>query len=278
MPDDARLLELTWLSELEKVSRGYGPFGAHSPEERLAIYLLAHGYAESATGPAPSHGHNFASGPVVDPDAATRWRAIAQIRDGSTVALRVTHAGAVRRAELEQQLKAGRIKEPMGLIWDGRHFRQDTRVALLDASPTHPLGVVYLDLNDVKVFNAESHATGDDAIRRYLEVIAEVSFDQGEAYRLSGGADEVLVLLPSTTEADAIAWARKVLDALGREAVSGISLRAAAGVVVATDPGESVDELKDRADRQQLRAKEESKKDPMRRPSRVAWAGDGEQR
>jgi hypothetical protein len=49
--------------------------------------------------------------------------------------LRITHEGAVRRAELEQQLKAGRIKEPMGLVWDGRHFHQDARISLLDAAP-----------------------------------------------------------------------------------------------------------------------------------------------
>jgi hypothetical protein len=93
MPDDARLMELTWLSEIEKAARSYGPFSGDSPEERLAIYLLAEGYAESTAPPPTSSGHNFALGTVADPDAKARWQAIERARSGFVVILRITHAG-----------------------------------------------------------------------------------------------------------------------------------------------------------------------------------------
>lgn len=175
----------------------------------------------------------------------------------------------MRRAELEQQLKTGRIKEPMGLIWDGRHFRQDTRIALLDASSESPLAVAYLDLNDVKAFNERSHGTGDDAIRRYLEIIADIAADRGDAYRLSGGADEVVILLPRLELERGLAIVRTLLAALGRERIAGSSLRAAAGVVVAS-AAETVDDLKQRADAEQGRAKAASRKIEGR-PSVLAW-------
>jgi GGDEF domain-containing protein len=180
--------------------------------------------------------------------------------------------GAVRRAELEQQLKSGRIKEPIGLIWDGRHFRQDARIALLDASPERPLAVVYFDLNDVSVWNSISHDTGTAAITRYLEILADLTPEKGDAYRLSGGADEVVVLLPRTDLETAFEWTRRVLLALARETVADLTLRAAAGVVFATDPGEVVDALKARADAEQSRAKMASRAGEGR-PSFIAWAG-----
>lgn len=271
MPDDARLLELAWLAALETAPTTYGPYTEACPERRLVIHLLARGFADSQH--TPSAIGQVDVGFYEDYHRTTRWNLIEQARCGYAMHLCITHAGAVRRAELEQQLKTGRIKEPMGLIWDGRHFRQDTRIALLDASPERPLGVVYLDLNDVKAFNEKGHEIGDAAIRRYLEVVADLSYDRGDAYRLSGGADEVVVLLPRTIENEAVAWTRKLLDALGREVVADLTLRVAAGVVIATNPGEPVDALKHRADEQQLRAKSDSRKD-QNRPSRVAWAGD----
>jgi GGDEF domain-containing protein len=252
--DDARVLELSWLTELERNGgKVIGPLTPDSREHRLAIHLLAEGFVQ------PRFGSNI--------DVYTnlqhllenqRWDAVRDIFLGTQVPLVITHAGAVRRAELEQQLQTGRIKEPMGLIWDGRHFRRDTRIALLDVARERPLVVVYLDLNDMKVFNNKGHATGDAAIQRYLELVADIAADRGDAYRLSGGADEVVILLPLLDLERGLQTVRSLLSALGRERVDGYSLRAAAGVVVVTD-AENADELKERADREQACAKAASR-------------------
>lgn len=159
-----------------------GSFPGDSPERRLAIHLVVMGFAEVTV-------RKISPGPFSTQylDEARLGPAsldvIKRNLSSSQVELAITHAGAVRRAELEQQLQTGRIKEPMGLIWDGRHFRRDTRIALLDVTDERPLVVVYLDLNDVKAFNAKGHATGDAAIRRYLEMVADIAADRSDAYR-----------------------------------------------------------------------------------------------
>lgn len=256
MPDDARLLELQWLTEFELGLRtDAGTHEGETPETRLLRYLLEKAYVQDG-GRRPLGGfHRVAKhGPY-------------------SSRLYLTHAGAIRRAELGDLFKANRIKEPMGLVWDGRHFHRDARIALLDAAPTRPLAVAYLDLNDVRTFNAIDHDAGDDAIRRYLEIVAELTFERGDPYRLSGGADEVIILLPRLDLAAALEFTRSLLAALGRAVVHELTLRAAAGVLVAIDPAEAVDVLKKRADAEQLRAKDRSR-GTDRRPSVLAWPDD----
>jgi len=268
--EDARLLELTWLTELEqRPTKDVGPFFRDTPERRLAIHLLAEGFAINANWQVSSMRDPVE---VKDGFEAGKWMAIRSVHHDGPISLAITHAGAVRRAELEQQLQTGRIREPMGLIWDGRHFRQDTRIALLHITDEHPLLVAYLDLNDVKSFNEKGHAIGDAAIRRYLELVADIAADSGEAYRLSGGADEVVLLLPQLALEQGLETIRVLLGALGRKEVEGYSLRAAAGVVVAS-ADDTVDKLKARADHEQGRAKNESRK-VEGRPSVLAWPTD----
>lgn len=103
--------------------------------------------------------------------------------------------------------------------------------------------------------------------------MAELSYSRGEAYRLSGGADEILILLPGFHVGAALNLVRKLLATLGRAQVEGLSLRAAAGVVVATDPAERADALIDRGDLEQRRAKVASKANEDR-PSVLAWGPD----
>jgi GGDEF domain-containing protein len=240
MAADARLLELEWLARYEQGRPPtLRPATEDSPEARLGDYLSRRGFISNR-----------------------------HVKDST---LRITHEGAVRRAELAEQLKASRIREPMGLVWDGRHFDRDTRIALLDAAPERPLALTYLDLNDVRAFNANSHAVGDQAIRRYLEVIADVSGAR-DAYRLSGGADEVVILSPGQSLDRALDFTRQLLLALGLETVGGLTLRAAGGVITTTDPTERVPLLKERADLEQARAKRASRASP-KRPSALAWPG-----
>lgn len=275
MPEDARLLELTWLSKLEAAQTiNVGPYLDDSVERRVILHLLREAYVNDELPPVSSSNSGVDMERYKERHELNRWGNIHELLNRQTVRIRIGHRGAVRRAELEQQLKSGRIKDSMEMVWDGRHLRQDTRIALLDASKDHPLAVVFLDLNDVKVgFNAISNAAGDDAIRRYLGIIADLTFERAEAYRQSGGADEVVILMPRLSLDAAVRYTRKLLGALGHEVVHGLTLRAAAGVVVATDPGEPVDDLKERSAAEQARAKNVSREHEGR-PSVLAWPGE----
>lgn len=132
--------------------------------------------------------------------------------------------------------------------------------------------MVYSDLNDVRTFNAINHDAGNDAIRQYLSTIADLCFERADPYRLSGGADEIAILIPATGLALALDFARQLVRALGRDPVHGMTLRAAVGVVLATSPSETPKALLGRADAEQGRAKARSREDAGR-PSVLAWPG-----
>lgn len=92
MLEDARLLELQWLTEFELGHRTQTrPYTNQTRVGNVIEHLMTNRYIT--------------------------------LKDGTTDTYVITHAGAVHRAELEQQLKANRIKEPMELLWDGRHFQ-----------------------------------------------------------------------------------------------------------------------------------------------------------
>lgn len=81
-----------------------------------------------------------------------------------------------------------------------------------------------------------------------------------------------MILLPRLDLERGLQTVRALLTALGRERVDGYSLRAAAGVVQVT-AAEDVDDIKERADREQGRAKTESRSRDGR-PSVLAWSPD----
>lgn len=280
MPSDARLKELELLDKLERnVSVTLDPILDDFQVRRLVVHLLAEGYVNDASEVYFSDEQKIMDNAINWYRAKVeeeQWDLIRKVRNRQPIRLVISHRGAVRRAELEQALKLGRIRDPFGLVWDGRHFRQDTRIALLEADPSRPLAVAYLDLNDVKRFNEVSHATGDDAIKRYLEVVADVVTDRGDVYRLSGGADEVVVLLPRCNLEEASVLLRSLIRELGRQTIAAaqLTLRVSAGVIIATNPTEPVDAVKDRADKMQARAKLASRGHPMRM-SFLAWGKAG---
>src|SRR5205807_2245049 len=100
--------------------------------------------------------------------------------------------------------RSGREREPFGILWDARHWEQDLQIAILDVCASSPLAVAYLDMNGLKLINdTHGHDAGDLALKAYFQVVASTLGDNGQAYRLSCGADEVLVVLPHHDEQSA---------------------------------------------------------------------------
>jgi diguanylate cyclase (GGDEF)-like protein len=142
-----------------------------------------------------------------------------------------------------------------------RHWEQDLQIAILDASPSTPLSVVYLDMNGLKTLNDQyGHDAGDRGLRAYFQAVASVLGDAGQAYRLGG--DEVLMVLPAwdTNESARIvevACRRLMSERLN---VESIVLSMAAGVVCVNDSLPTSTAVRTAADTVQRRAKEESRK------------------
>src|SRR5262249_48286806 len=146
------------------------------------------------------------------------------------------------------------------ILWDIRHWERDVQIAILEARQTSPLAIGYLDMNGLKQINDRlGHDAGDLALRTYFEAIASILDDSGQAYRLSGGADEVLVALPNHDVNAAAQIVRLACTKLMNERLwptrPDALLSIAAGIVTCTDPGSSPTELRSAADEEQQRAK-----------------------
>ncbi len=178
--------------------------------------------------------------------------------------LHLTHLGRVRLSELKQALRSGRQREPFGILWDGRHFDQDLQIAVLDARKESPLALAYMDMNGLgQINNGKSHHDGDRALKAYFEAVASAVADRGEAYRLSGGADEVMLLLPNHDEQAALKIAQLACTKLGNERLwlnePSALLSISVGIVTATDSSFTPAVLKNLADEEQRRAKQRSR-------------------
>jgi diguanylate cyclase (GGDEF)-like protein len=217
--------------------------------------------------------------PLVRAMALARVRALYDLYELRPPAgLRLTHSGRVRVSELKQVLRAGREREPFGILWDVRHWEQDLQIAVLDARPESPLAVAYLDMNGMKEANdTYGHDVGDNALKTYFQAVASTIGDCGQAYRLGG--DEVLVVLPGHDGPAAVRLielaARKLmsehLEPIGKKSLLSIS----AGIITSSDPSASPTNLKSAADKVQYRAKQRSRK-VMPRPSVIAINGHDE--
>src|SRR5262249_49093219 len=120
------------------------------------------------------------------------------------------------------------------------------------------------------------HDAGDLALKTYFQAIASVLSDRGQAYRLSGGADEVLVVLPNHNEQAAVQIIRLACIKLMSERLwptdPNSLLSIAAGVITSTVSTASPAQLRANADKEQERAKDRSK-ETTPRPSVIAIKG-----
>ena len=265
---DARLEEFKLLSELARVpSFNEPPSRERTYRRDLVAYLIDSRYVNDLVKDALTSGES---------DMA-RTRILYELFSGQEVRLTITHRGRVRLSELSQQLKIGRIREPMGVLIDGRHIDNDLQMAIYLASADAPLSIVFSDMNGMKAINDTfSHAAGDAALRAYFDAIASAVQNQGEAYRRGG--DEVVTLLPAK---DAAA-AENLFEAVcrmtssepirhGEETLPHLSL--SVGIVTVRGVGsDSAASILERADKEMYRAKQETRTDP--RPSAIAIEGD----
>jgi len=204
-----------------------------------------------------------------------RVNALDGLYQNAPFCFQLTHAGRVRLSELKQALRSGREREPMGILWDVRHWEQDLAIALVEASTSNPVCVAYLDMNGLKALNdTHGHDAGDAGLRAYFQAVSAAAGDGGQAYRLGG--DEVLVVIQGmdagrgqpVIEASCRRLMAERLEFNGKR----VALSIAAGLVTAVDATKSASEVRHAADQVQYRAKEESRK-ASPRPSVIALDG-----
>ncbi len=190
-------------------------------------------------------------------------RLIDSLLKGEEVQLEMGHLGRLRLFELQDQLRATRLREAFGILFDGRHVERDLAVAILNSRSDAPVSLAYLDMNGLKSFNEDGdHATGDAAIKAFFHAVDKAVSGAGDAYRKGG--DEVVVIMPGTPLKEAQRRMHGALASLANEAVDvrGVprTLSSACGLLSVGNPQAKVEETIQRADHLQKEAKAASKR------------------
>jgi len=279
---DARLEELQLLSELDRQGKVTLSPIMVEPRRDMLAFFVAEGLVID---PAFTWGHLEDRTYHILPGESElerrlnhyRIKLLSRVLGQQQVDFKLAHKGRVRLSELKQALRAGWDREPFGILWDARHWELEVHIAILEAREESPLALAYLDMNGLKQINdTHGHDRGDDALRAYFHAVASVLRDRLQAFRLSGGADEVLVVLPEHNEEDAVKIVRLICTKVMKERpwpeAPDSSLSVAAGVITCTDPNASPTGLRSAADEEQKRAKQQSKK-KRPRPSVIAVKG-----
>lgn len=113
-------------------------------------------------------------------------------------------------------LRAWRIPDPLGVVWDQRYWETDLKHMLRLLAPGEPLVAFKMDLDNFKSVNeALGHQAGDDAIRLYCSTVKEMLRGVAEVYRRGG--DEIVALAPGLDGETAGRLAERVRSAIERK-------------------------------------------------------------
>jgi diguanylate cyclase (GGDEF)-like protein len=286
---DARLVELSYLSKIDR-RRSFDTSQRQTLEDRdqraerdLIKFLILRDFVTGPDIPWQHHDQRLLSSGMPGESELERslhqqkLDLLSKVFGGRGATLTITHAGRARMAELAQGLRSGRIREPFGILWDGRHCDQDLKIYLLDASENSAVTVAYLDLNGMKKVNdSYGHNAGDIVLRAYFHAIKAGLGDSGEAYRKGG--DETIIIFNNCSAEDAKKTIERISRLLMNEALKyeerllpKVSI--AAGVAVSRTASIAAESLREQADKEMYRAKEFTK-EKCPRPSSLATQGD----
>lgn len=136
-------------------------------------------------------------------------------------------------------------------------YDQDVSTGIAEASPDHPLALLFIDIDHFKKVNDEyGHDDGDAALLSVARQLRAAVASRGKAYRCGG--EELILLLPNSSEAEAVATAERVRAAAEAHVIPEIArpVTLSIGVAIATSPETSPKELRKRADDAVYKAKE----------------------
>ena len=161
--------------------------------------------------------------------------------------------------QLQARLQEQALRDPLTGLYNRRHMDQvlDRELAACAASG-EPLALVLLDIDHFKQVNDTwGHLAGDDLLRALAAQLREVVDGRAMACRLGG--DELMLMLPGTSSAGAMAMAERLRRRFEQvPASTGAGPMAASlslGIAMFPDHGQSARELLHCADQALYQAK-----------------------
>jgi diguanylate cyclase (GGDEF)-like protein len=114
-------------------------------------------------------------------------------------------------------------------------FDRDLEALGSSASEGEPLSLLMLDVDHFKVVNdTHGHPVGDEVLIECANIVAGRCRYKGKVYRVGG--EEIAVLLPNFTVAEAVALAESIRSQIERKRMSSKRLAITASIGVATTP------------------------------------------
>jgi len=147
---------------------------------------------------------------------------------------------SVQNIRLHERLREQALTDALTGLSNHRRFRERLDQELADARRhAHTVALVLLDLDDFKAINdRHGHLIGDRVLQRVGEIITACCRPIDEAARYGG--EELAILLPRTTAAEAMAVAERVrgrVAATTLTAPGGLELPVTASFGIAVSDG-----------------------------------------
>lgn len=144
-----------------------------------------------------------------------------------------------------------------GLANRRRALAELERLARITDRYARPVSVVLVDLDHFKAINDRyGHSTGDEALLRAAQAMAATARDADTVARWGG--EELLLVAPETTLAQAAELAERARQALAEVTVGDTTVTGSFGVAE-LEPGDTVDALLRRADARLYAAKRQGR-------------------
>ena len=166
-------------------------------------------------------------------------------------------AAHLRRIDEAHRLRDAACSDHLTGLRNRRAFDDAlaTALARLDRGVTAPVGLVLLDLDDLKLVNdTTGHVAGDRVLRRVADLLRDAARRGDVAARMGG--DEFAVLLPGSDAPGVLALAERLRASLS---AADVGVTASFGVAVAEHAGTAPSELVEAADRALYAAKHAGK-------------------
>ncbi len=130
-------------------------------------------------------------------------------------------------------------------LFNRRHMEK--KLLELDQEKYYPLGLMFLDVNGLKLINdAFGHDQGDELLKKAAEIILAVSLEKMIVCRTGG--DEFVVIVPNTSDKEMDALKRKILKKSKQTIMENCHLSLAVGYAIKEDGTVDMKNVKIKAD------------------------------
>ncbi|MDX9940331.1 MAG: diguanylate cyclase [Sphaerochaetaceae bacterium] len=159
------------------------------------------------------------------------YHAFPQIREGQVIGGVITFMDITERRHREQQIEYLRSHDLLTGVYNRSYFEEHLQD--IDIPENLPLSIIFADINALKMTNdIFGHQAGDELIRVSARILGKASRDTDIIARFGG--DEFVVIMPRTTEEQALRVITKIRNGFSEAQVEAmrcsISLGAATKV------------------------------------------------